>query len=48
MLEIIKFIFSSFWVWLGSVVILDVLCSCLTEIISIFVTGKPVDDEEEV
>lgn len=35
MLEILKFIFSSFWVWLGTTIILAMIASILGEILAI-------------
>jgi len=29
MLEVLQFIFSSFWVWLGTVILLGVVAECL-------------------
>ena len=35
MLEIIKFIFSSFWIWLGTVIILGIIFGGIYDVIKI-------------
>jgi len=33
MLEILKFIFSNFWIWLGVIIIIAVICDGIAKII---------------
>lgn len=35
MLECLQFIFSSFWVWLGTVVLLGLIAECISGLVSI-------------
>lgn len=37
MLEILKFIFSSFWIWLGTVILLSCLLGSFKEFIKIVI-----------
>lgn len=39
MLEVLKFIFSSFWIWCGSTIMLAMVASILGEILAI-IFGK--------
>ena len=32
MLEVLQFVFSSFWIWLGSCVMLAIVCTCATQV----------------
>ena len=40
MLEVLKFIFSSFWVWLGTVVMLGVIAEGIGGFIRIHIGGR--------
>jgi len=31
-MEVVKFLFSSFWIWLGGLIYLLVICAALTQI----------------
>jgi hypothetical protein len=47
-MEFIKFIFSSFWIWLGALVLLSVVCQTLVSIIEIIVFKKdPCKEKDE-
>lgn len=52
MLEILKFIFQSFWHWLGVIIILSVIGWCLKGLLTVkikkHVTNDLYDDDEEV
>lgn len=39
-MEIIKFIFSSFWVFIGAIIILDIILSGIAKIISAMFSRK--------
>lgn len=39
-MEVIKFIFSSFWVFIGVIIILDVILSGIAKIISVMFSRK--------
>lgn len=49
-LEILKFIFSSFWIWAGTTIIIAIIAHGLTGILSVrikkFVTDDTYKDEE--
>lgn len=38
MLEILKFIFSDFWIWLGTVVILTIIADAITGLLRTTIT----------
>lgn len=40
MLEVLQFIFSSFWVWLGTVILVGVIAKGLSGIIRIYFRGR--------
>lgn len=46
MLEILKFIFSSFWIWLGFLIILIVIFGSLSEFFHITINKKDKDKKE--
>jgi hypothetical protein len=45
MLEFVRFVFSSFWVWLGFVIVIYAIGSVATEIARVFVSGIKVKRE---
>lgn len=49
-IDILKYIFSSFWIWLGTVIILDVIFSALHGIVKInkvyTIDDKEIDKEK--
>lgn len=48
-MEVIKFIFGSFWHWLGATIMLGVICHGLSHIFTIRIkkiTIDPFDDED--
>lgn len=42
MLEILKFIFSSFWVWLGVAIIIGTICAAIGLLFNITITHHTV------
>lgn len=43
MLEILKFIFSSFWIWLGTLIIVATICEGIGGLIRISINRKKDD-----
>ena len=40
MLEILQFIFSSFWIWLGTVILAGTICGALSGMVRIAINRK--------
>jgi len=47
MIEILEFIFRDFWTWLGTILILSVICGSLFGLVRVNINRLPTKKKEE-